>query len=266
MQRIHSDDAEIAYWITGDGPPVVLLHPFPAHHAFWGPVTSALVFRYKLILPDLRGHGESEVGEGEATMAKHADDIERVLDHAGIGRAAFVGVSIGGYILFQCWRRFRGRIIALVLCDTRPQADTPEGQANRVRAAEDVLQRGTEPFLDGLIPKLFGQSTLSSRPDLVDDARSMMKKMTPGALAQLQRGMAERPDSQATLKTIDVPTMIVMGEEDVLSTIADGELMRAAIPASQLRVIPRAGHYSPWEQPEEVGRVLRQFLDGVHAG
>lgn len=266
MRRFKSDDAEIAYWISGDGPPVVLLHPFPVHHGFWSPLAPALSSRYKLIMPDLRGHGASDVGEGAATMTKHAADLERLLNDAQVGRAVFVGVSIGGYILFECWRRFRGRFAGLVICDSRPQADTPEGRASRLRAAADVLERGTEPFLDAQLPKLFGQSTLGARPDLVADARHMMQTISPQDIAQVQQGMAERPDSVPTLKTIDVPTMMVIGEEDVLSTVADGELMRANIRGSQLRIVPRAGHYSAWERPEEVGPLLRQFLDSVHGG
>ena len=101
MPRIKSDDAEIFYEVLGDGPPVVLLHPFPVHHEFWLPAAQSLLTRYRLILPDLRGHGESGLGEGPATMAKHANDIARVMDDAGIGRAAFAGVSIGGYALFR---------------------------------------------------------------------------------------------------------------------------------------------------------------------
>lgn len=266
MQRIQSDDAEIAYWVLGDGPPVVLLHPFPAHHGFWGPAAQALTSRYKIVMPDLRGHGESGIGDGPATMAKHAGDIERVLNDAAVGRAVFAGTSIGGYILFECWRRFRGRFAGLALCNTRPQPDTPEARANRLRAASDVLERGTEQFLDGMIPKLFGKTSLQARPDLVSAARHMMMQMSPQDIAQVQQGMADRPDSVSTLKTIDVPTLIVMGEEDVLATTSDGELMRANIPGSNLRMVAKAGHYAPWEQPEELGRLLRQFADSLHGG
>src|SRR5436853_5441521 len=131
MKRIASDDAEVVYKVVGDGPPVVLLHPFPAHHELWLPAAEALASRYRLILPDLRGHGDSEVGEGPASMAKHAADVARICDHAGVGRAVFAGVSIGGYILFECWRSYGSRIAALLLSDTRAQADTEESRANR---------------------------------------------------------------------------------------------------------------------------------------
>lgn len=264
MNRIRSGDAEIAYAVLGDGPPLVLLHPFPAHHELWLPSADALASRYRVILPDLRGHGESEIGEGWATMEKHANDIVRVLDDADVGRAIFCGVSIGGYILFEFWRRNRGRVAALALCCTRPQADTPEARAVRLKTAEEVLERGTEWFVDGMIPKLVGRTTLESRPDRVSGARRMMLKMPPQAIAQIQQGMTERPDSIPTLKTINVPTLVVMGEEDTLARVADGELMRQQIAGSQLAVVPKAGHYAPWEQPEEVGKLLRQFADSCN--
>ncbi|MGA2979835.1 MAG: alpha/beta fold hydrolase [Terriglobales bacterium] len=263
MERVHSGDAEIFYEIRGNGPPVVLLHPFPCHHEFWYPVATALDSRYRLILPDLRGHGDSDIGEGPALMPKHASDVARVLDAAGIGKAAFIGCSIGGYVLFEFWRRFRARVTALALCDTRPQADTTEARANRLKAADAGLEQGTEPFIETMIPKLMGRTTVSTRSDVVDGARAMMRKMSAEDVSQVQRGMAERPDSVADLKTINVPTLIVIGEEDVLSTVADGELMRQNIAGSQLKVIPKAGHYAPWEQPELVGKILRQFLDAV---
>ena len=265
MLSLRSDDAEIFYEIRGNGPPVVLLHPFPSDHEFWHPVAAALDARYRLVLPDLRGHGDSEIGEGPALMPKHASDIARVLDAAGIGKAAFVGCSIGGYILFEFWRRFRARVTSLVLCDTRPQADSAEARANRLKAAATVLEQGTEPFIEAMIPKLIGRTTVATRPDLVAGARAMMRKMSAEDISQVQRGIAERPDSVADLKTINVPALIAIGEEDILSTVADGELMRQNIAGSQLKVIPKAGHYSPWEQPELVGTVLRQFLDTVVA-
>jgi pimeloyl-ACP methyl ester carboxylesterase len=261
--RLRSDDAEIVYWVLGDGPAVVLLHPFPAHHEFWLPVAEALASRYRLILPDLRGHGESGAGEGPATMAKHAADVARVMDDARIGRAPLVGVSIGGYLLFEFWRTFRGRVAALGLCNTKAPADNPEARAARLQAANDVVERGVEPFLQSMVPRLFGQTTRETRPDLIEGAVRMMRQMSPEDIAQVQRGMAERPDSTDTLKTINVPTLLVTGDEDIMTGINEAEFMRQHITGSQLRVIPKAGHYSPWEQPEEATRLIRQFLGSL---
>src|SRR6266853_4026074 len=187
MIHIKSGDAEIAYQVVGSGSPIVLLHPFPVHHEFWLPAAQALTSRYQLILPDLRGHGESGAGEGAATMEKHAADIAKILDHAEIGRVPFAGVSIGGYALFEFWRRYRGRVAALILCDTKAQADTAEGRAGRLQAAADVLEQGTEPFIDSMIPKLFGQTTLDTRPDLLNAPKEMMMKMSPEDVSLVQK-------------------------------------------------------------------------------
>jgi pimeloyl-ACP methyl ester carboxylesterase len=261
--RVKSGDAEIAYWTVGDGPPVVLLHPFPVHHEFWLPVAEALSTRYRIILPDLRGHGDSGIGEGPATMEKHAADIARVMDDADVGRAPLVGVSIGGYALFEFWRKHRGRIAALGLCNTKAPADGPEARAGRLQAANDVLERGTEPFFEGMVQKVLAKATREMRPDLVNGALRMMNQMSPEGVAQVQRGMAARPDSVETLKTINVPTLLITGDEDNMTGVNEAELMRQHISGSQLKVIPKASHYSPWEQPEEASRLLRQFLDGV---
>src|SRR6266702_3426973 len=154
MEKILSDDAEVFYDVAGSGPPIVLLHPTPADHEFFLPVSQVLSGRYRLIMPDLRGHGESSLGNGPATMQKHALDVARVMDDAEVHRAPLLGVSIGGRVIFEFWRRFRERVSALILCNTEARADSPEGRANRLRNSEDVLRRGIEPFFESMLPKL----------------------------------------------------------------------------------------------------------------
>ena len=268
MPTIEVNDAQLQYEVFGtpaaSAAPILLIHGSTlTGQADWGEIAPLLALKYRVILPDLRGHGESGVGEGPATMEKHATDIARVMDDAGIGRAPLVGVSIGGYALFEFWRRHRGRVAALGLCNTKAPADGPEARAGRLQAASDVLDRGTEPFFEGMILKVLSPTTRETRPDLADGAIQMMRKMSPEDVAQVQRGMAARQDSVDTLKTIDVPTLLVTGGEDTLTGVNEAELMRQHIAGSQMRIIPRAGHYSPWEQPEEAGRILRQFLDSV---
>ena len=261
--QIRSDDIELYYTVTGEGFSVVLLHPFPIHHEFWTPVAQKLGTRYQVVLPDLRAHGLSEVGAAAATMEKHAGDLLRLLDAQQITRAVFVGVSIGGYILFEFWRRHRERIAALVLSNTRAEPDTEQGRANRLKSIEDARLRGTAPFLDAQIPNLIGESTRRNRPDVVATARGMMQRLTVEALAALQQGMAERPDSVPTLREISVPTLVIAGEEDTLTPLANAQLIHEHIPGSKLAVIPRAGHYAALERPEEFARALLQFLDGL---
>jgi pimeloyl-ACP methyl ester carboxylesterase len=196
-------------------------------------------------------------------MAKHAADLLRVMDDAKVSRAPLIGVSIGGYVLFDFWRKHRNRLAALGLCNTKAPADNAEARAGRLQAANDVLERGTEPFLQSMASRVLAKTTQETRPDLVQGALRMMRQMSPEDIAQVQRGMAERPDSIETMKTINVPTLIVTGDEDVFTGINEAELMRQHIAGSRLRVISKAGHYSPWEQPAEAAKILRQFLDSL---
>jgi len=244
--QIASEDGNLFYEVRGNGPPLVLLHPYPTNHSFWNAIAEPLSLKYKLILPDLRGHGSSDTGQGAALMAAHAKDLSNICDAEGVDRALFAGVSIGGYILFEFWRRMRERVRALMLCDTRAQADTAEGREARLKIAEEVEQKGPGEYLDSMIPKLLGESTRRNRPDLVKQARAMMGRMSVAGIAAVLRGMAVRPDSLPTLQTINVPTLIMAGEEDTLTPPAEAELMHQQIQGSRLVRTPAAGHYAPF--------------------
>lgn len=263
LQHICSDDTDIFFEIQGTGPPLVLLHPFPTNHHFWEPLVPQLSTRYRLIMPDLRCHGASQLGSGAATMAKHAADLLRILEAQQIARARFVGVSIGGYILFEFWRQHRERVEAMVLCDTRAQADTNEGHQTRLKAAEEVERSGPDNYIDSMVPKLLGETTRTNRPDIVARARAMMDSMTREGISCALRGMAARPDSIPTLKTINVPVMVIVGEEDSLTPLADAQLMHREIRGSSFAVVPAAGHYAPFEQQQAVGQLMRGFLDKI---
>ncbi len=259
--KVRSNDADIFYDVLGEGPSVVLLHAFPTNHNLWRPVAERLAARYRVVLMDLRGHGDSGAGEGPATMEKHADDLARVCDKAAVGRAVFAGVSIGGYVLFEFWRRHCERVRALVLSDTRAGADSEEARQARLKSASEVEREGPDAFIDGLLSRLLGESTHRSRPDLVEAARAMAGKMSVGGIAAVLRGMAARPDSTPTLAAMNVPTLLLFGGEDTLTPVREGELLRQHIRDSRLVVVPRAGHLAVFEQQEAAHDVLRKFLD-----
>lgn len=262
MATLHSGDAQLFYEMTGSGPDVVLLHPFPLDHHFWDGVVDHLGTRYRVILQDLRGHGESDAGDGPVTMPKLADDLDRLCRELDIARAIFVGVSIGGYALFEFWRRYRERVGALVMANTRAGAETSEGRAGRLQIADKVERDGSAAFIDDLLQKLFSSSTLTRRPDIVDAGRDMAKKMSPTDIAQVQRGMADRADSVPTLAAIKVPTLVIAAEDDSVP-LSELELMHRRIAGSQYRVIAKAGHYAAMEQPAEFGLLLRTFVDAL---
>jgi 3-oxoadipate enol-lactonase len=262
MATFRSGDAQLFYEVTGSGPDVVLLHPFPLNHHFWDGIVPQLDTRYRVVRPDLRAHGDSDAGDGPVAMTTLADDLDRLCRELQITRAIFVGVSIGGYTLFEFWKRHRERVAALVLANTRAGAETPEGRAARLQIAEKVEREGTAAFIDDLLQKLFSKTTLANRPDIVDAARARAKTMSPTDIAQVQRGMAERADSVAALASVNVPTLVIAGEDDSVP-LSELELIRQRIAGSQLRVIPKAGHYAAMEHPAEFGRLLRSFFDAL---
>jgi pimeloyl-ACP methyl ester carboxylesterase len=263
MANLRSGDAELFYEVAGDGPSVVLLHPFPLNHNFWSAIVAQLSSRYRLIVPDLRAHGASQSGDGPVTMQKLADDLSGICREEKAGKTTFVGVSIGGYLLFEFWRRYRDQVAALVLANTRAGAETAEGSAARLQAADKVLREGTAGFIEEMLSRLVPQATRTNRPDVVDAARKMMQAMSPDDIAGVQQGMAERPDSVATLATINVPVLIIAGAEDSVP-LDEFQLLQERITGSELRVISGAGHYAALEKPEEFGGLLRRFLDKLY--
>ena len=262
MPTLRSDDAVLYYEVAGSGPQLVLLHPFPLNHHFWDALVPSLSVRHRVITPDLRGHGQSELGNGPATMDKHAADLLRLCQAEGIDKATLVGVSIGGYALFEFWRRHAELFAALVLSNTRAAAETQESRAHRLRLADQVLREGTAAFIEDMLGKVLGTSTRSDHPEVITAARLMMQTMSAEGIAGVQRGMAVRPDSTETLSTINVPTLVIAGDEDTIP-LSEAELMNQRIPASRLHTISPAGHYAAMEKPEEYAGLLLKFLNSL---
>ena len=258
---LQSDDVEFFYEIKGEGPDVVMLHPYPSDHGYWQPLTRHLESRFRLVLPDLRGLGGSGVGAGATTMAKLAADLLRLCDELKIERAAFVGCSVGGYLLFEFWRRCRERVKALVLMDTKAGLDSEEARAGRLKNAEEILLNGPEWAIEQMMPKLLSPVTMSSRLDVVEQAKATMRRAGAAGMAAMQRGMAERSDSIATLAGIDVPTLVLGGEDDTPAPVSELERLARGIRGAELKIVRRAGHFAAFEQPDEVGRIVREFLE-----
>jgi pimeloyl-ACP methyl ester carboxylesterase len=256
-----ADDVDLFYEIRGEGPDVVMLHPYPSDHGYWLPLAQHLESRFRLVLPDLRGLGRSGLGDGVTDMTKLAEDLLRLCDSLKIGRAAFVGCSAGGYALFEFWRRSRERVKSLVLMDTRAGVDTDDVRAGRLKNAEDVLQKGPEWAIEQMMPKLLAPVTMSSRLDVVESANATMRHASAVGMSAMQRGMAMRADSGITLSEIDVPTLVLGGEDDAASPVSELERIARGIRGAELKIVGRAGHFAAFEQPAEVGRVLREFLE-----
>jgi 3-oxoadipate enol-lactonase len=251
----------------GEGQDVILLHPTPVHHAFWLPVAEMLAQRFRVIMPDLRGHGQSEAGDGPITVEKLGEDVERLMNELEIGKALFAGCSIGGYTLYELWRRMPERILALAFCCCKPQADADKNRAMRQDWIKGIQLRGPSDFIGLMLTSLIGPTTRRRSPQKIGEAREMMQATRADAVIAVQQGLAARPDSVATAKTIRVPSCVIAAAEDGGSTVEDMKLLAETIRnggyGAEFHVLHDAGHYAPWEQPETVGPTLLRFFDSV---
>lgn len=263
----HSDGSKLFYTTMGGGPTVVLLHPTPVDHRFWLPVAEILASKYRLILPDLRGHGQSEAGEGPITIEKLGADAGRLLDCLDIQKALFAGCSIGGYTLYEIWRTMPARVNGLAFCCSKPQADDAAMRAKRDATIAAIRERGVAEVIESNLGTQLGPTARRRWPQKVGEAREMMQAMRPEAMVAVQQGLAARPDSIATARTLRVPCCVVAGGEDPGSTPADMRLLAEQIrnggQSAKYTEVPDGGHFLPFEQPDVVARILRRFFDSV---
>lgn len=263
MTSIRINDINLAYTDVGTGPPIVLIHGYPFNRSLWTEQTEALNSKYRVVAPDLRGFGESDSSEGTATMARMAEDVAALMDALAIEQAVIGGLSMGGYVALAFARMFPARVKALVLADTRAQADSEEGKQTRHQQAEKALSEGMAGIADAMLPKLLTPETVSKRPELVKRVRDMMLKTKPGGAAAALLGMAERDDQTEFISSIRVPALILVGREDAITPVADSEKMQSRIEGSRLVVIENAGHVSNLEQTEQFNDALLGFLSTV---
>lgn len=269
MKNIDIGDCSLATLDEGSGDVLLLVHGFPLDHTMWNEQIAALRERYRVIAPDLRGFGES--GQMQSTsstatlsMEQHADDLARLLDALGITeKVHFCGLSMGGYIAWQFWRKYAERVRSLLLCDTRASADTEEAAQGRLKMAERVVAEGNAFVAAGMLPKLLAPQKLSSDSDVIRRLRNMIENTSPESIAAAQRGMATRIDATDMLPNIDVPTLVLVGEHDAITTAEEMKSIADTIPGSQFVEIPAAGHMAPMEDPAAVSAAIQDFLAAV---
>jgi 3-oxoadipate enol-lactonase len=265
------DGARLGFRDSGAGLPVVFLHPTPLDRDYWRPLSEDLG-GVRAIVPDLRGHGCSELGQNlpvggftlvpdapVLTMAQLAADVLALLDHLKLPEAVFVGCSIGGYMLLELWRRAPERMRGLAFVCSKPQ---PDAAANLQKRAANIAQAragGTETLFDGMAQTLIGTTARERRPAIVAEVRARMTLTTEAAVA-VQAGLATRPDSAPTVATIDVPVLAIAGGEDTAVTPADMEAFNSAPGGCEFHLLPDAGHFAAYEQPRKVASLLAEWL------
>lgn len=252
-------DTEIAFDDIGSGFPVVFLHAFPLNRTMWEPQVTALVAECRCITIDFRGFGGSAASP-PFSMDRHADDVAAVLDSLQIERAVIVGLSMGGYVAFALWRRHRHRIRALVLADTRATADTEAARLRRLEMIDVARTQGATAVANMQIAGLVGKTTRDRRPDIYDATHRMMAQANVDGIVGGLQALMSRPDSTPTLATIDVPTLVIVGDEDVLTPPAEARRLCDDIPTARVEILNQAGHLSNLERPAAFNTVMTEFL------
>jgi 3-oxoadipate enol-lactonase len=241
----------------GKGPAIVLVHGFPLDGAMWSGVARALSPRFHVFKPDLPGRGNSDAPAPDSVEA-HADFLETVLDQLE-GPVGLAGFSFGGYIALALMKRRPEKVRALALVDTRASADDDAGKAKRDETIATVKATGVTPLVESMPAKLLSPESLG-RADLLERVRRIISRQRPETIEADLTAMRDRPDSNAFLPEIAVPTLVVVGERDVLTPPADSEAMVSAIPDARLVAIPGAGHLTPMERPKAVAEALGEFF------
>jgi len=265
MQRVTLPTVELVYIDRGAGTPVVLLHGFPLDHTMWSSQIDALAAMCRVIAPDLRGFGQSSLGNvtphSGMPLEQYADDVVALLDALAIDeRVVLAGFSMGGYIAWQFVRKYMHRLRALIPIDTRAAADTDEARTNRLKMAEHIHEWGSARVAEIMGPKLFAAGKFEASPEIVKDLRRVIAGTSPDAIAVAQRAMAARPDMTYILPQIEVPTLVIAGVEDALIPPAEMQQIAAAIPGGQYKEIPTAGHMTTTESPDAVNKAMTEFI------
>ena len=253
MDAIDVNGIHLAYERRGKGTPMVLLHGFPLDHHLWDDIAPLLEDHFDLILPDLRGFGESTTVDSFYAMEDFASDVAGLLDYLGIPKAALVGHSMGGYIALAFARLYPERVSGLGLVASQAAADAPERREGRYKSAAEVADKGIASVVEMMTTKF------TSDPRLQEAARQSMERQPPAAYIGALKAMAERVDSTPHLSSIQYPVVIVHGDADALVPIDRAREVKAAVPHAHLVEISGAGHMPMMEAKEETAQALRQL-------
>lgn len=253
---------------SGRGRPVVLLHAFPMSADMWRPQLDRVPDGWRFIAPDFRGfrppgpdlHPSVTPAAPSTSVDDYARDVLGLMDGLGIETAVIGGLSMGGYVTLALHRLAPERFAGMVLADTKATADTEEGKAGRRATAEKLRAEGVGAVVEAMLPKLLGETTREKQPQIADDTRRLAMANEPQAIDEAIHALMTRPDSTSTLTRIVVPTLVVVGEEDMLTPRADAQVLAGGIKGSELVVLPHAGHLSNLETPAAFSAALAQFL------
>ncbi len=247
-------------------PTLVLIHAFPLHSGMWREQQRALADIADVVTPDLPGfHHAPGLDEESFTLERIARHLRHELEAKGIDRCIIGGLSMGGYIAFEFFRQFPEKVCGLLLADTKAAADTDEARKGRYASVEKIGHGDFDAFAEGMMEKLLAEKTRRENPELVEQVRRMMYDSPPESAVAALLGMSIRRDSTELLPTINVPTALIFGEHDAVTTVDEGKMMAEAIPDARLHIVKNAGHLSNLENPAEFNAAVTELLERVDA-
>ncbi len=255
------EDVGLAFIDSADGFTMMMIHGFPFSSAMWEPQIEDLSGVARIIAPDLRGHGRSEAAPGAYTMEMLADDCAGLLDYLAISRPVVVcGLSMGGYVALEFFRQYPEMVAGLILVSTKAKPDTAEAKANRDKMAAKAEAEGVAAIAADMLPKLLSPKTYQDDPEVAEFVEEMMSGTSVEGVVGALAAMRDRPDSTPTLAEIDVPTLVIHGQDDQLIPVSEAKAMADAIYGARLAVIPQAGHVPNLEQIDEFNDIVTDFL------
>jgi 3-oxoadipate enol-lactonase len=260
--KIPVDKIYISYTDRGpeDVPVIIFIHGFPFNKSMWDAQTEELKLTNRVITYDVRGHGDTDEGDEDFSIALFVDDLIGLMDELKIDSAILCGLSMGGYIALQAMEKYPNRFEGLVLCDTNCKADTPEAKEKRMMTIESIKKNGVEIFVDGMIKNLFAaQSFISKRP-AINNVKEMMLKTSQSALCKTLLALAERAETCGKLPEINVPVLVMAGYEDKITPPAIARFLHEQIKNSRLHILNNAGHVANIENPEDFTEQLKMFI------
>ncbi len=250
----------VGYAEAGQGRPLVLIHGYPLNRTMWEPQLSGLAGIARMIAPDLWGFGES-VPRADTTIGTYADQVCDLLDARGLtDPVVLCGLSMGGYIVFEFFRRYPKRVAGVILANTKATPDSAEGKAGRDQSAALATEKGAGAIAAQMLPKLLSPKTYQAKPKVVEQAAHIMSTATVEGIVAALRAMRDRPDSTPTLAKIQTPALVIAGADDQFFPKSEFENMARALPHGKLELLPDAGHLSNLEQPELFNRAVQEFL------
>jgi 3-oxoadipate enol-lactonase len=215
---------------------------------------------FRIIDYDLRGHGQSGVGDGQYTIELFVDDLIALLDYLKITKTVVCGFSMGGYVALRAIERNPERFSALILCDTTSSADSNETKVKRATSIKIIKKDGVKPFAEGFLKAVFSEQSFSIKQNAVEEARKMILSTSMMGICGAMLAMAARTDTTESLSKISVPTLVLVGEHDTITPPAAAKTMHDRIQNSKMHIIGNAAHMSGMENPTEFNKHIIKFL------